>query len=364
MNQAFPDLIYNGVMLCISIQLLLIALFYFYKKQLRLIVLGVLCFLVGTMFINNLYWNVVKESLFLSILLGAGKNIFFGPLIYLYVSTAVIPLGKIKKHVLIHLTFPFIVHLIYLVLKFGFSSFYAQYYYWVVTSLGYIILPLNLFYLILGILMLKRNARKFLAPRVQKRYWYFVSIMLGYYTYSSLYNMLPYLTGSPFFGRNFLMLNRYVFMPLGLLINSYLLIFSITEFFKFKSLFAPSLLYKQEALNHEESSLIVQKLQQGFVEQRLYTKPNLSIDDLAKALDLGKGSLRHYFKQNNTSFKRYLNRTRVEKFKELLTNAEYQNYSLAGLSTLVGFQSNATFFRVFKELEGITPSEFQRSLNT
>ncbi len=351
-------------MLCISIQLILIALFYFYKRQLRLVILGTLCFFVGVTFINNLYWNFIKESLPLSILFGAGKDLFFAPLIYLYVSTAQISKEKIRSHVLTHLAIPFVIHIVYITIKFGFRSFYAENYYWTALSLGYSVLFIKLFYLVLVVVAFKKIITKPFLPKVKRKYLYFMYILLGYFWFSSFYGMLPYLTKSLFFAENFLVMNRYVFMPLAMLVNTYLLLFSITEFFKFKSYFAPSRLYQKEAVNILDIEEIGVKLKEDLVNKKLYTQPNLTVANLADELQIDTVNLRHYFKEQQTSFRKYLNTVRVSEFKSLLLNKEFKNYNLTGLSTLVGFQSEATFFRVFKEIEGVTPSEFLQKNKT
>lgn len=152
-------------------------------------------------------------------------------------------------------------------------------------------------------------------------------------------------------------------MPIGLLINTYLLLFSITEFFKFKSFFAPSGLYQKTMVDPAGMDEITLKLREGLIEKKLYAEPDLTISDLANELQMDKARLRHYFKEQETSFKKYLNTIRVSEFKILLLNKEFKNYNLTGLSTMVGFRSEATFFRVFKKIEGVTPSEFQQKNN-
>lgn len=359
MNQAYPDLIFNGVMLGVCIQLVLLAVFYFVKGQFRLVILGALCFLVSAIFINNLYWNHVKQNLWLSLLLGGGKNLFFPPLIYLYVSLASIPKEKWKWHSVKHLALPFLFHLTYLMVKFGFSDYYATNYYIWALSLSYLTFLLSLFYFILGIIHgigLKENG---LTAKVKRRYRFFLMAMLGYYFLINLYTILQQLTGASFFVENYYVLNRYLFMPLGLLANTFLLVFSITEFFKFKSLFVPRLVHQPAIANYDREDF-EEKLLQGLIANQLYAKPDLSISELAAHLQIDKNSLRNFFRESDTSFKKYLNAKRIEKFKTLLKDDAYSNYSLVGLSTLVGFQSHATFFRVFKEMEGMTPSEFQR----
>ncbi|SHG31256.1 helix-turn-helix domain-containing protein [Flagellimonas flava] len=360
MNQAYPDLIFNGVTLCISIQLMCLALFYFYKNKFRLVVLGVFCFIVGGVFINNIFWNTVKENLLLSLLFGAGKNLLFPPLVYSYIISAQLPKEKWVKHLALHLSFPLMFHVSYMTLKFGFKSFFMANYYVMGIILYNVLFLISLFYLVLAFYHFSRKHEIQLSLRIKKRYQVFTFMVLGYYFIVNLYAVLPIWIQSEFFATNFLWINRYVFMPLGVLANTFILAFSITEFFKFKSLFVPRLLHLNPDEMIIDHSDFEKKLNDTLDNQQLYANPTLSISDLAERTNLDVSQLRQFFKSQHTSFKKYLNAKRVEKFKSLLLDENYQNYSLQGLSTLVGFQSNATFFRVFKALEGITPNEFQK----
>ncbi|MEM9650392.1 MAG: helix-turn-helix domain-containing protein, partial [Bacteroidota bacterium] len=360
LNQAYPDLIFNGVTLCISIQLMCLALFYFYKGKFRLVILGIFCFIVGGVFINNIFWNTIKENLLLSLLFGAGKNLLFPPLVYVYVTSSQLPKEKWTKHLALHLSLPLLFHLLYMILKFGFKSFFMANYYYMGLALYHVLFIVSLLYLVLIFFHFKRKYGIQLSQRINKRYQIFAFVVLGYYFIVNLYAVLPIWVQSDFFATNFLWINRYIFMPLGVLANTFILAFSITEFFKFKSLFVPRLLH----LNPEEItidySVIEKKVSKILEEEQLYTNPKLSILELAERADIDINQLRQFFKTQHTSFKKYLNTKRVEKFKSLVHDASYQNYSLQGLSTLVGFQSSATFFRVFKTLEGVTPNEFQK----
>ena len=46
------------------------------------------------------------------------------------------------------------------------------------------------------------------------------------------------------------------------------------------------------------------------------------------------------------------------KQSSLIEKNEHLKYNLDSLASFSGFNSKSTFYRVFKELEGITPSEF------
>lgn len=362
MNEAYSDFIYNGVLLCINIQLVLLAIFYVFKQKLRLFILGVFCFLVAALYINNLFWGFVKESVLLSILVGGGKNIFFGPLVYLYVSTALLPKEQLWQHITKHLTLPVIIHSVYLIIKFGFSSFYSQNAYWVVTILDYLLFGILLFYLTLGIIVLRGRSSTLLSVKVKRKYFYFLSILLGYYSFVKLYTIISSTVNTGFFADNFLTFNRYFFSPLAFIAKTYILLFALTEHFKFKSFFAPKKIRRDHYINETDDESINDKLQEELIGKKLYASPTLTIAELARKLGVGKESLQHYFKNNGTTFKGYLNSIRIEAFKNLLDSEGYQSYTLSGLSTLVGFRSDATFFRVFKKVEGITPAQYHQQI--
>ena len=67
----------------------------------------------------------------------------------------------------------------------------------------------------------------------------------------------------------------------------------------------------------------------------------------------------YFIEELSTSFNDYLNLKKIEEFKVLIKQDTDNTYSLVGLAELAGFKSKATFYRVFKKAEGITPSEYK-----
>ena len=61
-------------------------------------------------------------------------------------------------------------------------------------------------------------------------------------------------------------------------------------------------------------------------------------------------------------FNYYVNNYRVAEFKLLVKDEKYRRYTLDALSELCGFSSKTSFFRNFKRIEKITPSEYIRQL--
>ncbi|NML72172.1 helix-turn-helix domain-containing protein [Chryseobacterium sp. RP-3-3] len=59
-----------------------------------------------------------------------------------------------------------------------------------------------------------------------------------------------------------------------------------------------------------------------------------------------------------TNFNHYLNVCRIENVKKLLSEHDISRVTLMYIYTESGFSNQSTFNRVFKQIEGITPSEY------
>lgn len=107
------------------------------------------------------------------------------------------------------------------------------------------------------------------------------------------------------------------------------------------------------------------KITTALREQRLFTNPNLTIQDLATAV----GSNRTYVsncinRRTGFSFSRYVAQYRVEHAQTILIDPQYisDHEAIADAIALSGFASDQTFYRIFKEVTGYTPLQF-RQLN-
>ncbi|OHE77767.1 MAG: AraC family transcriptional regulator [Verrucomicrobia bacterium RIFCSPLOWO2_12_FULL_64_8] len=87
----------------------------------------------------------------------------------------------------------------------------------------------------------------------------------------------------------------------------------------------------------------------------------LSLKEVAKAVNTSAFYFCKMFKQaTGLTFTDYLGRVRVEKVKNLLLNP-HKRVSEAAFEA--GFQSLSQFNRVFKKIEGLSPSEFRQRLH-
>jgi len=81
-------------------------------------------------------------------------------------------------------------------------------------------------------------------------------------------------------------------------------------------------------------------------------------------MEVSRNDFAQYMKDNGFSnFSEFLNRFRVEEFKLLVHQNEHARYDLVSLAQLAGFNSKATFNRVFRKFERMTPSDYVKQHN-
>jgi len=105
---------------------------------------------------------------------------------------------------------------------------------------------------------------------------------------------------------------------------------------------------------HEKDKISVIR---RYIEKRCRSK--ISIEDAAAHVFLSTSRFSHLFKKEvGTSFVQYLNRFRIEKAKELLSNTSMR---ITEISVESGFTNLTHFNRIFKKLERQSPVSFRKS---
>jgi AraC-like DNA-binding protein len=108
---------------------------------------------------------------------------------------------------------------------------------------------------------------------------------------------------------------------------------------------------------------INQRLKVMMDEKKPYLNPDLSLQDLATMLDVSRHQLsaviNNYSKVN---FYEFVNTYRVEEVKRLMKNKENQKDKIMSLAYDAGFNSNASFYRIFKNTTGQTPTQYKNSI--
>lgn len=106
--------------------------------------------------------------------------------------------------------------------------------------------------------------------------------------------------------------------------------------------------------NKSDTYSNVIKKAMAYIDQHYYEE--LSAQKVAEAVYLSPNYFSHIFKKiRKESFTDYLNKIRVEKAKELLSNNLYKVYEV---SDMVGYSDYKYFSSVFKKIVGVSPTQY------
>lgn len=118
---------------------------------------------------------------------------------------------------------------------------------------------------------------------------------------------------------------------------------------------------QKQLLTDKESEELKKRLVNYMKDSRPYTNKNLKSADVADALGVSVNVLSFVLNQYmHVSFSDFINEYRVNEFQRMASSDRYTNLTLTALSEKCGFGSQASFFRAFKKVTGITPNEYLR----
>lgn len=90
---------------------------------------------------------------------------------------------------------------------------------------------------------------------------------------------------------------------------------------------------------------------------------DLTIVDLAKKLDVHPKRLSTAINMIcHQNFNAYVNQFRIRKAEKLLESPEYEQLSVEGIGSEVGFNSKSAFYSAFKKFTGTTPSKYKANI--
>ena len=116
---------------------------------------------------------------------------------------------------------------------------------------------------------------------------------------------------------------------------------------------------KEEYVYSEKYNILFNEIEHYFEEKAPYQNPDFNIHQLVIDLKTNSRYVSNAIHQKNGgNFKSYLNTYRINEVKKKLDKKEHELYTLKHIYNSVGFTNQSTFNRVFKEVEGTTPSEY------
>ncbi len=118
--------------------------------------------------------------------------------------------------------------------------------------------------------------------------------------------------------------------------------------------------YQHSGMNEETRANIKELLQRYMSEEKFYLQNDLRLASLAQILDTSPQLLSEYFNQSEgKTFFQYINELRVTEAKKLLINN--RDTAILDVAYSSGFNSKSTFNTAFKNISGVSPSEWRKN---
>lgn len=94
-------------------------------------------------------------------------------------------------------------------------------------------------------------------------------------------------------------------------------------------------------------------------DDKLFLDAELTIQSLSKHLALSQREISQTINQHfQTNFRDFINHYRIEEVKSKLNDPNYSKMSILGIAMESGFNSETSFYRLFKKHMGMTPKQF------
>lgn len=157
-------------------------------------------------------------------------------------------------------------------------------------------------------------------------------------------------------------LNIYFYYPIEIVLVLFIYWIGFASFHHTKIIYtipqktAPAFL---ENISQTKIENCINSLRNAMESEKLFLDPELNVSKLAKHLQINQKMLSAVLNQHlGKGFNEFVNEYRVAEVKKKLLSKESQHLTISGLAFESGFNSQATFQRVFKELTNLTPKEF------
>lgn len=359
-----------------GVQALFIALYLLLKERknklvsncLALILLGQFFLIYDYFICNNHLYEYNPHLVFFSyVFLFA-----YAPLIYLLIKAIVRRPYRLQKVDLFHFI-PAILHAIYGIITFHVLSgkeklHYIETYLSVLQAENGVIVTITFFfylclslqfitylylsYRLVKVYSISRNLTHEIS--VAKLKWLFYSlsgiIFILLLSTLNLTNVLAKLSGIQELGLVvLLLLSLYLF---------YIAFFVVSNQEIFEK---PRKKYLSSPLTETSSSEIANKLKQYMEVQKPYRQAELTINELAKQLQIPHRQLSQVINTHyGYNFYEFLNYYRILEAQQLFMDKQYNHHSILGVAYEIGFNSKSSFNTAFKKFTKMTPSAYRR----
>jgi AraC-like DNA-binding protein len=246
----------------------------------------------------------------------------------------------------------------------GYSYIFETQHLMVAQSKNYIIFLARIFhpifYAILGgfLLFSFYNSPRFLS--IQKSTRYFIFFFYFQKIFLFIWVLIGYL-GFNIDSELFSKLSITGFSITALFMSSYILL-SPHLFLQITKLNYAS---KKTPLEASKLPDLASQLERMMDQNKFYLDANYNLTNLSSDTDISANTIREVIAAcGYKNFSAYINSFRIAHAEQLISNGYLDTYSIESLCKDSGFQSEVTFYRVFKKVHDCTPKEFSYNLKS
>lgn len=121
--------------------------------------------------------------------------------------------------------------------------------------------------------------------------------------------------------------------------------------------------YKNSGLKKEQHSELKEKILEIMQQPTIFCNSDFSILKLAEMVHSNQTYVSQVINDSfDKNFKSFVNSYRIKEALKMFSNPQYDKFTIETISSLVGFESRETFRTVFKEITGVTPAFYVKSL--
>ncbi|GAB5551857.1 MAG: hypothetical protein Sapg2KO_14480 [Saprospiraceae bacterium] len=113
-------------------------------------------------------------------------------------------------------------------------------------------------------------------------------------------------------------------------------------------------------LKDDEKEELRGKFHKCMNEEKLYLLPDLNLKMIADKMEVSERKLSAFFGEVlNSSFYDSINSFRIAEAKTILKSNAVESHSITGIGLSCGFSSKSSFYRIFKNKTGVSPSVYR-----
>ena len=191
------------------------------------------------------------------------------------------------------------------------------------------------------------HLRQYVANNILAN-WYRL-ILIGYSAFLLLH--LIYFIIQPLGGYNFALINQLSMLAMAFIIQA--IAFKLVDKSVLLNSKTPDLSDLEKRTSQEE--MILEKLE----KDKLYLDDSLTLEQFSESAQLSQSVVTELINQRfNCSFKKLINQYRLNEAKRIMENTNGTKIKLIDVAYDSGFNNKVSFYRAFREFEGVSPSEY------